>query len=71
MDHQTADTAATATAMLTGVKTKSAVLGLTAAVEPGECAGTTGNELKTVLEESHEAGKKWQFVKLFLKINSL
>jgi len=57
VDHQTADTAATATAMLTGVKTKSAVLGLTAAVEPGECAGTTGNELKTVLEESHEAGK--------------
>ena len=42
--------------MLTGVKTKSSVLGLNAAVTPGQCDGAAGNELKTVLEESHDAG---------------
>jgi len=43
--------------MHTGVKTKSGVLGMTAAVTPGQCEGSAGNELKTVLEESHESGK--------------
>lgn len=57
VDYQTADSAATATALMTGAKTKNDVIGLTATVEPGTCAGAKGNELKSVLEESHEAGK--------------
>jgi len=57
VDHQTPDSAATTTAIHTGVKTKSGVLGMTAAVTPGQCANSTGNEIKSVLEESHENGK--------------
>jgi hypothetical protein len=57
VDHQTPDSAATATAIHTGVKTKSAVLGMTAAVTPGQCEGSAGNEIKSVLEESQENGK--------------
>jgi len=57
VDYQTADGAATATAMMTGTKTKNDVVGLTASVEPGTCFGSKGQELKSVLEESHDAGK--------------
>jgi len=57
VDAQVPDSAGTATAYLTGVKTDLGVVGLTAAVTPGICEGSKGQEVKSVLMDSHDAGK--------------
>ncbi len=53
-DAQTPDSAGTATALLTGVKTKIGVLGLDETVEEGKCG--SGNEVRTLLEMAEEKG---------------
>ena len=58
VDAQVPDSAGTATAYLTGVKTDLGVLGLTAAVTPKICEGSKGQEVKSVLMDSHDAGYK-------------
>nr|XP_002129634.1 alkaline phosphatase-like [Ciona intestinalis] len=57
VDHQVPDSAGTGTAYMTGVKTDMAVLGYNAAITPGVCSTTPGNEVSSVLEDSHKEGK--------------
>lgn len=56
-DAQTPDSAGTATAMVTGVKTDIGVLGLHQDAERSDCSTVAGNELVTALELSEIAGK--------------
>ncbi|XP_038069710.1 alkaline phosphatase-like [Patiria miniata] len=56
VDMQVSDCASTATAILTGVKTKSRVVGLSGAAVPGDCSSAKGNEVKSILTEAKEAG---------------
>ena len=55
-DTQVADSAATATAMFSGVKTRSRTLGLTQDVAFGNCATVEGNETVTLFELAEGAG---------------
>lgn len=57
VDSQVADSAGTATAYLTGVKTDLGVVGLTAAVTPGVCNTSVEVEVQSILMDSVEAGK--------------
>jgi alkaline phosphatase len=54
---QTPDSAPTATAMNTGVKTKNTMINVGEDVNVGDCAGITGNELTTFAEVASAAGK--------------
>ena len=54
---QTPDSAPTATAMNTGVKTKNTMINVDESVVVGDCAAVTGKELKTFAEIVTEAGK--------------
>lgn len=56
-DAQTADSAGTMTAMITGVKTRSGVISVNQTVARGDANGTPGNELVTLLEKAEIAGK--------------
>ena len=56
VNAQTADSAGTMTAIMSGVKTDAGVIGVNANVERGECATQTGNELVTALELAEIAG---------------
>ncbi|MEZ5653130.1 MAG: alkaline phosphatase [Burkholderiaceae bacterium] len=56
-NQQTPDSAPTATAMMTGVKTNDGVLGVGQATKRRDCASTFGNELVTALELAELAGK--------------
>ena len=58
VDAQTPDSAGTMTAMMSGVKTDSGVLGVDEGVERGQCNTTFGHELVTALELAELAGKK-------------
>jgi len=49
-DSQTADSAGTMTAMITGVKTKKGMLSVSDEVNKGDCKGSKGHELITALE---------------------
>lgn len=53
---QTADSAGTATAMLSGVKTKSGVIGVTDAAEVGDCASSLNAGALTLAELAEMAG---------------
>ncbi len=55
-DGQVSDSAPTATAMVTGVKTRNDVIGLDQTVAVGDCAAAAGHEVKTILEIAEEAG---------------
>lgn len=57
VDAQVPDSAGTATAYLTGVKTDLGVLGLTAAVTPEDCSTSKGIDVQSVLMDSHDMGK--------------
>ncbi len=57
VDAQTPDSAGTMTAMMSGVKTDAGVIGISEAVQRGNCASTQGNELVTALELAEIAGK--------------
>lgn len=54
---QTPDSAPTASAMNTGVKTKNTMINVSEDVNVGDCAGITGNELTTFAELATAAGK--------------
>lgn len=56
-DAQVADSAATATAMMTGVKTKSDVLGVTADIVPSDCPSSLAHSVPTLLELAEDAGR--------------
>ncbi|XP_041377435.1 alkaline phosphatase, tissue-nonspecific isozyme-like [Gigantopelta aegis] len=57
VDHQTPDSAGTATAFLTGVKTNSYMIGQNAYTQKGNCSSAAGNELLTILDWSLAKGK--------------
>lgn len=57
VDAQTPDSAGTMTAMMSGVKTDVGVIGVTQAIERGNCSTVSGNELVTALELAEIAGK--------------
>lgn len=56
-DMQISESASTATAMTTGVKTRGGGLGLTAAATEGTCAEVEGAMAKSLFEIAEEAGK--------------
>jgi len=55
-DTQVADSASTATALFSGVKTSSRLLGLTQDAAFGNCATAEGNEVLTIFELAEAAG---------------
>ena len=55
-DMQTPDSAGTMNAMVTGVKTKGWMLGLTARAKFGDVASASGNELTTILDLAERGG---------------
>ncbi|XP_075572460.1 intestinal-type alkaline phosphatase-like [Pelecanus crispus] len=57
VDRQVPDSAGTATAYLCGVKGNYQTVGLSAAARYSECNTTAGNEVVSVLERAHKAGK--------------
>ncbi|MFK7859811.1 MAG: alkaline phosphatase [Granulosicoccus sp.] len=56
VDAQTADSAGTMSAMMTGVKTDAGVFGVDEDVRRGQCSSQAGNELITALELAEIAG---------------
>lgn len=56
-DAQTADSAGTMSAMVTGVKTRIGVFGVDDGARRGDCASSRGRELVTALELAELAGK--------------
>ncbi|XP_074009668.1 intestinal-type alkaline phosphatase-like [Numenius arquata] len=57
VDRQVPDSAGTATAYLCGVKGNYKTIGLSAAARFSQCNTTAGNEVISVLERAHKAGK--------------
>jgi len=55
-DSQTPDSAGTMTAMMSGVKTKKGVLGISEVVNRSDCAGTKGHEVISALELAEDKG---------------
>ncbi|MGD9739540.1 MAG: alkaline phosphatase [Bauldia sp.] len=55
-DGQVSDSAPTATAMVTGVKTRNGVIGLNSSVAYQDCAAEAGNEVTTIFELAEAAG---------------
>ncbi|NXL07692.1 PPBI phosphatase, partial [Mesembrinibis cayennensis] len=62
VDRQVPDSAGTATAYLCGVKGNYKTVGLSAAARYSQCNTTAGNEVVSVLERAHKAGKAVGFV---------
>lgn len=58
VDRQTPDSAGTASAILSGVKTNYFLIGLDARAQAADCPGSAGKHLTTILDWAHEAGKK-------------
>ncbi len=56
-DGQVSDSAPTATAMTTGVKTKNDIIGLNSDAVVKDCEGSKGKELTTIFELAEAAGK--------------
>lgn len=54
---QVGESAGTATAILTGKKTKGGFVGMGAAAIPGDCASTKGNSQQSALEYAEQSGK--------------
>jgi len=55
-NQQIADSAGTATAVLSGAKTKAGVIGVNQSVPRGDCKAAKNNHLDTILELSEKAG---------------
>ncbi len=55
-NQQTPDSAGTATAMLSGVKTRAGVVGLSEEVRRGDCASARGRELISIVDLAEDAG---------------
>lgn len=56
-DFQVADSAATASALVTGTKTRSGMLGVKPAALRGKCETAAGQDVPTLFEQSDDAGK--------------
>lgn len=56
INQQVPDSAGTATAMLTGMKTRAGVIGLGPAAPRGDCAASRGQEVETILEQAERRG---------------
>ena len=56
-DAQVADSAPTAVAMTTGVKTRNDVIGVDQTVPVSDCAASQGHHVKTIFEMAEEAGR--------------
>ena len=56
-DFQVADSAATATALVTGTKTRSGMLSVAPAALRGKCETAAGKEVPTLFEQAESAGK--------------
>ncbi|NWU70637.1 PPBI phosphatase, partial [Pterocles burchelli] len=57
VDRQVPDSAGTSTAYLCGVKANYGTIGLSAAARYSQCNTTAGNEVISVLQRAHKAGK--------------
>lgn len=55
-DAQVSDSAPTATALTTGVKTRNGVIGIDQSVVEDDCAGSRGREVMTFFEQAEAAG---------------
>lgn len=55
-DAQVADSAPTATALMSGVKTRNQVIGVDQTVTGGSCAAQKGHEVKSLIQAAEEAG---------------
>lgn len=55
-NQQTPDSAGTATAMLSGVKTKAGVIGLTNNARRGKCANRSASETRSIIDLAEDAG---------------
>ena len=55
-DQQTPDSAGTASAFMTGEKTRAGIISLNQKVPRGDCLKSKGNEAKSLLHYSMEAG---------------
>uniref|UniRef100_A0A1W7RB25 Alkaline phosphatase n=1 Tax=Hadrurus spadix TaxID=141984 RepID=A0A1W7RB25_9SCOR len=62
VDMQVSDSAATATAFLTGVKTRNEMLGLTADATVGNCNSVINNEVHSIMKWAQDEGKDTGFV---------
>ncbi|MEZ5668642.1 MAG: alkaline phosphatase [Alphaproteobacteria bacterium] len=56
-DGQVSDSAPTATAMMTGVKARNDVIGVTADVDVGDCAAALAHSVPTLLELAEIGGR--------------
>lgn len=56
-DYQVADSAATATAIVTGVKARSGTIGMSSEVETGNCASGAGKALPSLFSLAERAGR--------------
>lgn len=56
-DSQVADSAPTATALLTGVKTSNRVIGLGPEAKPGDCASGRGFEVPSIMALAQQSGR--------------
>ncbi len=56
VDSQTPDSAGTATAMLSGVKTRVGVIGVNQQVPKSDCSAQSGNEVTSLLEMAEQSG---------------
>ena len=57
VDHQVADSAATATAYLCGIKANYGTIGVNAFVKRGKCHAVKGNNVTCIAELAQNAGK--------------
>ncbi|XP_054712959.1 alkaline phosphatase, tissue-nonspecific isozyme-like [Uloborus diversus] len=57
VSHQVPDSASTATALFTGTKTNSAMLGVSGRAKANDCDSMFGNQLTSILDWAQEAGK--------------
>lgn len=56
-DQQVADSAGTATAIMTGIKTRAGLIGLNQNAERGNCRSGQGKNMETLLEQAEKLGK--------------
>lgn len=56
VDMQVPDSAGTMTAMMSGIKTRAGLIGVSPAIERGDCAGTADASVPTLLEQAEQRG---------------
>lgn len=68
MDKQVPDSAATATAMMTGVKTLNSVIGVDSSVTIESCQDLTNHKLRGMMHWSQAASEFFIYIR-YIKIN--